>query len=148
MSRTAVRSREVLILLFEFAVTTPHHRCSVANMSWVRLVSVGFVLTILGVLARGANCTNVHLSRLIAGVKEAGLDAHDIFLASGSADVLVCESVTSHSAVQRNGQTDGTHSVRRADGLLAPSHELSGDGARQWSRVILGAQQSWWSLNP
>ena len=46
------------------------------------------VLTILGVLARGADCTNVHLARLIAGVKKAGLDAHDISLARRSADVL------------------------------------------------------------
>ena len=29
-----------------------------------------------GVLARGANCTNVHLARLIVGVEKAGLDAH------------------------------------------------------------------------
>ena len=27
-------SREVLILLFLIVVTTPHHRCSVANMAW------------------------------------------------------------------------------------------------------------------
>ena len=41
-----------------------------------------------GVLARGANCTNVHLVRLIAGVNTACRDVHDISLASGSADVL------------------------------------------------------------
>ena len=40
------------------------------------------------VLARGADCTDVHLARLIAGVLKAGLDVHDISLASGSADVL------------------------------------------------------------
>ena len=32
----------------------------------------------IGVLARGANCTNVHLARLMAGVQKAGLDVHDI----------------------------------------------------------------------
>ena len=42
----------------------------------------------LGVLARGENCTNVHLARLIAGVQKAGLDVHDASLASGSAAVL------------------------------------------------------------
>ena len=39
-------------------------------------------------LARGASCTNVRLERLIAGVKKASLDVHDISLASGSAHVL------------------------------------------------------------
>ena len=53
--------------------------------------SVGFrwsYADILRVLARGANCTNVHLARLIASVQKVGLDVHDISLASGSADVL------------------------------------------------------------
>ena len=36
-----------------------------------------------GVLARGENCINDHLARLIAGVQKAGLDVHDISLASG-----------------------------------------------------------------
>ena len=40
------------------------------------------------VLARGSDCTDVHLARLIAGVQKAGLDVHDISLASGSGDVL------------------------------------------------------------
>ena len=31
--QTIVRSRGVLMLLFLFAVTTPHHRCSVAYMA-------------------------------------------------------------------------------------------------------------------
>ena len=44
-----------------------------------------------GVLARGENCTNVHLARLIAGVQKAGLDVHDKSLAIGSADALGCE---------------------------------------------------------
>ena len=53
--------------------------------------SLGFrwsLLTFFGVLARGANCTNVQIARLIAGVKRAGVHVHDISLASGSADVL------------------------------------------------------------
>ena len=36
-----------------------------------------------GVLATGANCTTVQLARLIAGVKKAGLDVHDVSLARG-----------------------------------------------------------------
>ena len=46
------------------------------------------LLTVLRVLARGADSTNVHLARHIAGVQKAGLDVHDMSLASGSADVL------------------------------------------------------------
>ena len=41
VSRTTARSREVLMLLFLFVVTTPHHRCSVANMARDLLVSIG-----------------------------------------------------------------------------------------------------------
>ena len=48
MSRTTARSREVLILFFWFVVTTPHHRCSAANMAWDPLASVGRMLTVLG----------------------------------------------------------------------------------------------------
>ena len=49
-------------------------RWSYADNFWVR--------------TRGSNCTNVHLARLMARVKKAGLDVHDIFLASRCADVL------------------------------------------------------------
>ena len=41
-----------------------------------------------GVLPRGANCTDAHLARLIAGVQKADLDIYDTSLASGSANVL------------------------------------------------------------
>ena len=44
--------------------------------------------TLMGVVARGEDCTNVHLARFIAGVQKAGLDIHDISRAKGSADVL------------------------------------------------------------
>ena len=53
--------------------------------------SAGFRLSCAdnsGVVARGTDCTNVHLARLIAGVQKDGLDDHSIFLASESADVL------------------------------------------------------------
>ena len=38
--------------------------------------------------SRGADCTNVHLARLIAGVLMAGLDVDDKSLARGGAGVL------------------------------------------------------------
>ena len=108
--------------LFLFVVAAPHHRCSVANMAWDRVVSVGRMLTLWGVLARGANCTNVKLPRLIAGVKKAGPYVYEISLDSGSADVLGCESVSSQRVLQWNGQTDITYSFSRMDGFFSPSH--------------------------
>ena len=41
-----------------------------------------------GLLARGENCTDVHLARLIGCVQKAGLDVHDLSRAKGSDDVL------------------------------------------------------------
>ena len=129
MSRTTVRPRGLLILLFLSAVTTPHHRCSVANMAWDRLVSAGRMLTILGFLARGANCTNVHLARLTAGVKRAGVDVHDTSLASGS-NLLGYEVSPANSYCCGTGKrTARGHSVART------SHWRPGDGCFQWSRV-------------
>ena len=74
--------------------------------------SLGFRLSYadnFGVLARGANCTNAHLARLIAGVKKAGLDVHDMSLPSGSADVLGCE--VSPANAYCSG-TDSTYAIR------------------------------------
>ena len=69
-------------------MTTPLHRCSVAK-AWDPLASVGRTYAdLFGVLVRGANCTNVHFARLIAGVQKAGLDVRDTSLASDSADIL------------------------------------------------------------
>ena len=58
ISRTTARSREVLVVLFLFVVTTPHNRCWVTNVAWD------------------------------PGVQKACLDVHDTSLGSGSADVL------------------------------------------------------------
>ena len=66
------------------ADSPPHHRRSLADMAWDRMASVGRALTFWEVLARGANCTDVHLG----GAQKAGQDVHDISRASGSADVL------------------------------------------------------------
>ena len=81
MLRIIARPREVLILLTSFVATTllgSTHGCET-----------------LGLLARSAHCTNVYLVSLIAGVQEAGLNVHDIFLVSGSADVLGYEMSSS-----------------------------------------------------
>ena len=59
-----------------------------------------------GVLTGGANCTNVHLARLIVCVKGDGLDVHDISLASGSADVL------SDEVSPANAYCSGTSNVK------------------------------------
>ena len=63
-SRITARSREVLILLFSFVVTTLFHRCSVPNMAWDPLASVGRMLTILVYLlaAQTALAFIVHVS--------------------------------------------------------------------------------------
>ena len=60
---------------------------------------------ILGVLARGANCTNVHLARPIAGVQKACLGLHDTSFPSGSADVWVvkCHQPTRLAVEWANG---------------------------------------------
>ena len=57
----------------------------------------------------GANNTNVHIARLIAGVQRAVLDVHDLSIASGSANVFV-RSVCSQRLLQWNWQADITDS--------------------------------------
>ena len=57
-----------------------------------------------GGLVRGANCTNFHLARLIAGVQKARLDIHDISLARRSADVLCCEVSPANSCFSGTGK--------------------------------------------
>ena len=56
------------------------------------------------VLARGADCSNVHLARLIAGVKRAGLDVDDLSLASGTSDVLGYEVSPANSYCSGTGK--------------------------------------------
>ena len=52
-----------------------------------------------GVLARGANCANVHLARLIAVVQKTGPDVHDTSRANGS--VMKCLQPTHCSGTER-----------------------------------------------
>ena len=76
------------MLLFLLVVTTPHHRWLGSEYGYGSLGFLWSYADNFGVLARGENCTNVHLARLIAGVKKAGLDVHDVAHATGSPDVL------------------------------------------------------------
>ena len=88
-SRITARTREVLTLLFSVVVTdhsTPlmlgcENGLGYAGFHWSCADN-------FGVLARGADCTSVHLARRIAGVQKAGVHVHDMSFASGSADGL------------------------------------------------------------
>ena len=102
----------------------------------------------LGVLARGANSTDVHLARLIAGVQKAGLDVSCTYPCQRKCRCSRWRSVSSQRILQLSGQTHITYSLCRTDGLFAPSYQRSVNGARQWSRVLSGAQQWWCSFNP
>ena len=85
------------------------------------------------VLACSANCTDAHLARLIAGAKKASLDVHDVLLASGIVQMFSVMTCLRPTCTAMERETDITCSLSRTDGLFAPSHERSGDGARQWS---------------
>ena len=80
--------REVLILLSFFVVTTPHHRCSVANMARDLLASDGLMPTIWG--SRHAAQTALtfiwHVSLQV--YRKLVSDVYDLFFVSGSADVV------------------------------------------------------------
>ena len=138
MSRTIVRSLEVLALLLFFVVTTPHSRCSVANVTWDLLASFGRMLALLGFWLAAKNCTNVRVARLVAGVKEAGIHVHDTSLAGGGADVLSYELSPANACCSGAGTR-----VARIRSVA----ERPGDGALQWSPVFSGAQLSWCSLS-
>ena len=74
---------------------------------------------IFGVLTRGADCTNVHLARLMVGVQKAGLDVDDVSLASGSADALGFEVSPEKFILQWNMQTECTFSLSRSLPVVA-----------------------------
>ena len=93
-----------------------------------------------GVLARGANRTNVFLARLIAGVQKASLDVHDISLASGSADVLGYE--VSPANAYSSGPGKRISRIRSVARTVSSRRRICG------RRVLAGAEQSWCSLNP
>ena len=82
----------------------------------------------VGVLARGANCTSVHLARLIAGVQRASLDVHDVAPVSGSADVLGYEVSRANSYCGGAGN--------RLSGIRSVARTVSSR-----PRIFLGAQQ-------
>ena len=77
--------------LSPFVVTTPLHRCSVANMAWDPLASVGRMLTFFGVWLAALTALTFILRVSFAGVQKARLDVHDISLPVEGADVLGCD---------------------------------------------------------
>ena len=89
--------------------------------------------TIFEVLARGENCTNVHL--LIAGVQRAGLDVHDI----SRADVLGCE--VSPANAHCSGTGNGYHVFAQSHGRSLHAVGLAG-GRRSSSMVTSLSWQS------
>ena len=91
MSRSTVRSREVRIPLFLFVVTTPHHRCSVANMAWDPLASVGRVPTILG-FSSVAQTATLHVSLQVCRRLVSMFTAYPL-----PAEVPIAETYSSHS---------------------------------------------------
>ena len=119
------------------------------------LGSVGFHWSYAdnGGLARGADCTNVHLARLTAGVQRAGLYVHDISLASGSADVLGYE--VSLATAYCSGWGKRMSRIRSVTcAVFAPSYQRSGAltnrGALNPSRklqvrtgVVCGSGKPW-----
>ena len=101
MSRTTVLSRSAdSSLLICRDHSTPPLLSSEHGMG-----SLGFRWSYadhLRVLDRGENCTEVHLARLIAGVKGAGLEAHDIFTLRCSL-VVRCHQPTRIAVEQASG---------------------------------------------
>ena len=146
-SRTTARSQELLILFLLCVVTAPHHRCSVANLACDPCGFRWSYADNFGVLARGANCTNVHLARLIAGVQKAGLDVHDISLASGSADVLGYEVSPAKRVLQ---WPSGEHALALSHGRSLRA--VASAGGRWSSQMVTSlswrsGKEPWWSLN-
>ena len=97
-----------------------------------------------GFLARGANCTDVHLARLNAGVQKAGPDVHDTSRASGNADVLGYE-VSPVNAERAHG-----HHVFAHPHVLSLRAVVSAVGISSSSMVTILSRRSAivGSLNP
>ena len=141
-------SLEVLILLFLFVVTTPHHHCSVANMAWDRLVSVGRVLTILGFWLAVKTALTFISHASFDSVKKAGLGVHDISLASGCADVLGYDVSPANSYC--SGRANVKHEFVHSRGRSLRAVALA---ARRWSSSMATSLSwcsaiAWCSLHP
>ena len=96
------------------------------------------------VLARGENCSNVHLASFIAGVQKASLDVHDVFLASGFADLLVmnCPRPTRTALERANCYHVFVHS-----GTVSSRRHIDGRAME----LVNGHEsflESWCSFNP
>ena len=135
MSRTTARSREVLIILSLFVVTTPHHRCSDGMGSRGFRWSSAYNL---GVVARGENCTltSTRTSHCKCTESRSGYSRH--VSVSGSSDVLDYEVSPANSYCSAKSHTYSTYSFSRADCPLAPSHQRAGDVAGHESFLAFG----------
>ena len=136
MSRAAVRSLDVLTLLFLFVVVTPH---PALWQTWLGIspASVGRILTIWGVWL-AAQTTNVHLARLIASVslqvyrKPASMFmTHPLPAVVQMFSVMWCLQPT-HVAVEVFTQSHGRYL------------RVVASAAGRWTSSIVTCR-SWWS---
>ena len=133
MSQVMVPSQDMRIPLFSSVVATRHDRGSGANMACDPLASVARMLTVLGDLARGSDCTIGQLTRLNAGVQKA-VSMFTTYLFPEEVLIFLGTKCLQQIIVRWNWQTDIT------------------DALRQWSSssitITSEAQQSWCNLNP
>ena len=109
------------------------------------VASAGRMLTILG-LWLAAQTARKFISHVSLQVyRKAGLDVHDISLASGSADVLGYEVSLANAYCSGTGKRMSR--IRSVARTVSSRRRTSGR-AMGLVRVFLGAQQSWCSLNP
>ena len=146
MSRTNIRSRELLILLFCRDHSTPPLLGSKHGMR-----SLGFRWSYADIGGVSGSRSILHQRSFRTShrrCQESWCRCSRHIVCQRQCRCSRSWSVTSQLVLQWNVQTDSTNSISRADGLFAPSHQRTGDGARPWSRVFIGAQQSWCSPNP
>ena len=148
MSRSTTRSQEVRALLLSSDVTATHHRCSVANMAWDPLASVGRMRTSFGfwLVVQTAPTFISHVPLRVYRKLVSMSTTYRVPAVVPMFLVMKCLRPT-RIAVERE---NGYHVFSRWHGRSrrAVSNQWSGDGARQWSRFFSGALQSWGSLNP
>ena len=120
MSRGTARSREVRTLFLSSDVIAPHHRCSVADMAWDPLASVGRMRTIFGfwLVVQTAPTFIPHVSLRVYRKWVSMSTTYRV--ASGSADVLGYEMSPADAYCSgAGGKTDITYSLGGTDGLVA-----------------------------
>ena len=137
MSRGIARSREVRTFLLSSDVTAPHHRCSVANMAWDPLASVGRMRTIFGfwLVVQPAP---TFISHVPLRVYRKLVSMSTTYRGPAVVPMFLVVKCLRPTRIAVDWETDITYSFGGTDGLVAPSNQRSGDGARQWSRCFSG----------